>query len=182
VKLTGFLTRGRMGRFDDAVALGEALDRTPSTALVRRYRSRAGLSVNLQQQLTADLGLFVRAGAADGDVEPYEFSDIDRTASAGLSMNGKRWGRAGDTVALAGVVNAISKAHEAYLAAGGLGILVGDGALAHPGAEHILETYYDAAVGRFVHVALDYQFVANPAYDRDRGPVSIFAVRLHGQF
>jgi high affinity Mn2+ porin len=182
IKFTAFLSRGRMATFADAIALGEATGKPPDVALVRQYRGRGGLSFNLQQQLTSSLSLFARGGMADGDIEPYEYTDIDRTVSGGLSLNGKGWGRSGDTVALGGVVNAISKIHQEYLAAGGLGILVGDGQLPHPGTEDIVETYYDAALGKFLHLAVDYQFVVNPAYNRDRGPVSIFAARLHAQF
>ena len=181
-KVTAFLTRGRMGRFQDAVALAAATGAPADTAAVRQYRDRSGVSLNLQQQLSSDLGAFVRAGWADGDLEPYEFADIDRTVAGGLSLSGKRWGRTDDTVAIAGVVNAISGPHQAYLAAGGIGILVGDGRLPHPGDEHILETYYDAALVKGVHAALDFQLIDNPAYNRDRGPAPILAVRLHGQF
>ena len=182
IKLTGFLTRGRMGLFTDAIALEQALGEAPDLALVRRYRSRTGLDVNLQQKLGKGLGVFARVGWAQGDVEPYEFSDIDRTVSAGVSLSGKRWGRPDDTFAIAGVVNDISKSHQAFLAAGGLGILVGDGRLPHPGTENILETYYDVALAKFLHLAFDYQFVDHPAYNADRGPVSVFAARVHAQF
>ncbi len=182
LKATGFLTRGRMGRYDDAIALGAATAQTPSTALVRRYRSRTGVSVNLQQQLTADLSLFARAGLAGGSVEPYEFTDIDRTVSGGVSLSGARWGRKGDTVVFAGVLNNVSSAHRAYFAAGGLGILVGDGRLPHFGAEEIAESYYDVGLNTIVHVAVDLQVVNNPAYNRDRGPVAIGALRVHAQF
>jgi high affinity Mn2+ porin len=180
--VTGFLTRGRMGLFSDAIALGEAEGEVPNTADVRRYRSRPGVSLDMQQDLGGGFGTFLRAGWADGHAEPYEFTDVDETISGGVSVNGKRWGRADDTIGLAGVVNAISKDHQAYLAAGGLGILVGDGRLPHYGTENILETYYDIAVKRFLHLTFDYQFVDNPAYNPDRGPVSIFAARLHAQF
>ena len=81
----------------------------------------------------ADHGVFARAGLASGDVEPYEFTDIDRTIAIGLSLSGKRWGRPDDTVGIAGVINGISDKHKRYLNAGGLGILVGDGKLPHPG-------------------------------------------------
>jgi high affinity Mn2+ porin len=182
IKLTGFLTRGRMGRYAEAIALGEAEDEAPSTAKVRRYQSRPGVSLDWQQALIGDLGAFARAGLAGGQVEPYEFTDVDRAVSGGLSLAGKRWGRTGDTVAVAAIDNAISKEHQAYLAAGGLGILVGDGRLPHEGDEHILETYYDVAVTKFAHVAVDYQFIDNPGYNRDRGPVSVFTARLHAQF
>jgi high affinity Mn2+ porin len=182
IRLTGFLSRGRMGRFADALALAAANGTTPDIAAVREYRSRGGIGVSLDQQIRDDLGLFVRAGLAGGDVEPFDYTDIDRTAALGLSLNGKKWGRGGDTVAIAGVVNGISSVHEAFLAAGGLGILVGDGRLPHPGPEQILESYYDAEIRKFLHIALDYQFIDNPAYNRDRGPVSVFGARLHIQF
>jgi high affinity Mn2+ porin len=182
VKITGFLTRGKMAKFADAIALGAATGARPDVALVRKYRSRTGVDVSLQQDLGRDFGLFARAGWAGGDTEPYEFADIDRTVSGGLSVKGKRWGRADDTLALGGVVNWISAIHTAYLGAGGLGILIGDGRLPHPSTEDILETYYDTALTKVVHVSVDYQFVDHPAYNRDRGPVSIFAARLHAQF
>ena len=182
VAVTGFLSRGRMGLFSDAVALGEAEDETPDTAKVRHYRSRPGVSLDVQQDLGGGFGAFARAGWADGHVEPYEFTDVDESVSGGLSVNGKRWGRNNDTVGLAGVVNAISKDHQAYLAAGGLGILVGDGQLPRYTTENILETYYDIGLKSFLHLTIDYQFVDHPAYTPERGPVSVFAVRLHAQF
>lgn len=181
IRVTGFLTRGRMGRFDDAVRLSQMTGQPADSALVRRYASRGGGSVTVEQQIGENLGVFLRAGAADGDYESYEFTDVDRTLAVGLSLAGKRWGRPDDTVGLAGVVNGASSARVAYLNAGGLGILVGDGRLPHPGAEQILEAYYNLALARFVHLSFDYQFIANPAYNRDRGPVSVFGVRVHLQ-
>ncbi|MGA8498793.1 MAG: carbohydrate porin [Xanthobacteraceae bacterium] len=181
VALTGFLSRGRMGSFSDAIALAAATGGVPQTSAVRQYTSRAGLSFNLEQQITADLGLFARAGFANGNIEPYEFSDIDRTAAAGLVLAGKSWGRPDDTVGLAGVINGISGVHQAYLNAGGLGILVGDGMLPHPASEQIVEAYYQLPVS-FFKLTLDYQFIVNPAYNSDRGPASVVAVRMHAQF
>jgi len=182
LKLTAFVNRGRMGRFDDAVSLALATGQPADIAAVRSYRSRSGVSVNIEQQLAADLGMFVRAGTDGGQVESYDFTDVDQTVSGGLSLQGRRWGRPDDALGVAGVVNQISKAHQDFFNAGGIGILVGDGALPHPGAERILETYYDIAALHGVHLTVDYQFVQNPAYNRDRGPVSIGAVRLHAQF
>jgi high affinity Mn2+ porin len=182
LKLTGFVSRGRMATYADAIELGAETGEAPNVALVRQYRGRGGLSFDFQQQLTTDLGLFARGGFAGGGVEPYEFTDIDRTISAGLSLDGKRWGRVSDTIGIGGAINGISSIHEQYLAAGGLGILIGDGRLPHPATENILETWYDFGVGRFAHLTFDYQFVDNPAYNSDRGPVSIFAARVHAQF
>jgi high affinity Mn2+ porin len=181
VAVVGFVSRGAMGRFDDAITLAQQTGTAASTAAVRRYTSRAGVNVNLEQQIANGLGAFGRFGFADGNIEPYEFSDIDRTASAGLSISGKRWNRPDDTFGVAGVVNGISAVHQAYFNAGGLGILVGDGQLPHPGHEQIVEAYYALPLGSWKATA-DYQFIANPGYNRDRGPVSVFSGRLRRQF
>jgi high affinity Mn2+ porin len=179
--VTGFLTRGRMGSFEDAIQLAAMTGGPAMISAVRQYQSRGGISMNLEQQLMPNVGLFARAGFANGDVEPYEFTDIDRTVAAGLSISGKKWGRDDDTFGIAGVVNGISKTHEAFLNAGGLGILVGDGQLPNPGTERILETYYSFPV-LYSRVTLDYQLIVNPAYNRDRGPVSVLGFRVHTQY
>jgi high affinity Mn2+ porin len=182
VRVTGFLSRGRMGRYDDATSLAGATSQPANVALVRHYASRGGESVTLEQQVNKDLGLFVRAGVADGSYEAYEFTDVDKTVSAGASLSGGRWGRSGDTIGLAGVLNGASNALIAYLNAGGLGILVGDGKLPHPGPEEIIEAYYKIAVTPKVALSLDMQLVGNPGYNRDRGPAPVVAARLHAQF
>jgi len=182
VTLTVFESRGRMGLLNDAVQLAESTGNPVDIAAVRKYRDRVGASLNLEQQVTADLGAFARLGKDSGNVEPYEFTDIDRTVSAGLSLQGTHWRRAGDTVGLAAIDNGISAARERYLNAGGLGILVGDGRLPHPGPEQIIETYYSLALLEAAHLSFDYQWINHPAYNRDRGPVSLVAVRLHAQF
>ena len=181
VAVTGFLSRGRMGSYEDAIALAQITGGPADIAAVREYRSRGGVSANLEQEITSDLGFFMRGGWADGDIEPYEYTDIDRTIAAGLSLNGRPWGRPNDTVGLAGVVNGISPEHVAFLNDGGLGILVGDGMLPHPGPEEIMETYYKLPVYKW-YVTFDYQFIVNPAYNRDRGPVSVLGTRLHTEF
>jgi high affinity Mn2+ porin len=182
IAVTGFLSRGRMGTFADAIALAQMTGGIPSTAAVRQYRSRLGLSANVEQEITSDLGLFARVGWADGSVEPYEYADIDRTVAAGLQLKGTQWGRKDDTVGIAGIINAISKEHEAYLNAGGLGILVGDGMLPNPGPEQIIEAYYSYALSAATHITADYQFIVNPAYNTDRGPASVIGGRFHWQF
>jgi high affinity Mn2+ porin len=182
VMLTAFDSRGRMGLLDEAVQTAQATGNPIDIAATRRLRDRGGADLNLEQELAQDLGLFARVGRSAGNVETYEFTDIDRTAAAGLLLKGFRWARGDDTVGLAGIVSGISAARERYLNAGGLGVLIGDGRLPHPGPEQILETYYSVGVVPRAHVSFDYQFVENPAYNRDRGPVSIFAVRVHAQF
>ena len=181
VAVTGFLTRGRMGRFDDAIQLALATGGSADISAVRQYASRTGVSANVEQQISDDLGIFARAGWADGNREPYEFTDIDRTVAGGLQLTGKRWGRPDDTIGVAGVVNGISSVHQAFLNAGGLGILVGDGMLPHYGPEQIIEAYYSLPVYTW-RVTLDYQFIENLGYNRDRGPASVIATRLRTQF
>ena len=182
LRLTAFDSRGRMGLLNQAVDLAAGTGTPVDIAAVRRYRDRFGASLDLEQQLAAELGMFARIGKAAGNVEAYEFTDIDRSLSTGLALQGARWGRRDDTVGLAAILNGISANRERFLNAGGLGILVGDGRLPHPGPEKILETYYSLAVLHYAQLTLDYQYIGNPAYNSDRGPVSVFAIRMHAQF
>jgi high affinity Mn2+ porin len=181
IAVTGFLTRGRMGSFQDAINFAQASGGSANISAVRKYQSRGGVSMNIEQEITGDLGAYVRAGWADGNIEPFEFTDVDRTVAAGLSLKGKQWGRPNDTFGLAGIVNDISGVHQRFLNAGGLGILVSDGMLPHPGAEQIIETYYAFPLLAST-VTFDYQFIINPAFNRDRGPVSVIGARVHAEF
>ena len=183
LKITGFLIHGRMGDFQDAINLSQpgqpfAGDASDALASVRIYRNRPGVSLNLEQQVSDSIGVFARAGWADGTVEPWDFTDIDRTVQAGVSIAGKQWGRPDDTIGIAGVINGLAPIHAAYFNAGGLGILVGDGALPNYGLEQIIEAYYSYAITPSTKVTFDYQFIANPAYNADRGPVNVFAGRF----
>ncbi len=184
IKLTGFVSLGRAGTFGDALTLSNATGLDPSDALaaVRHYQARPGISVNLEQGLTEDVGLFARAGYTDGSVEPWDFTDIDRTVSGGLSIAGKRWGRPDDTFGIAGVLNGLAPVHAAYFAAGGTGILIGDGQLPTTRLEQIFETYYSVSISPAVKLSFDYQLIDHPAYNPQRGPANIGAIRLHGQF
>jgi high affinity Mn2+ porin len=170
-----------MGAFQDAVQLAQATGMPADIAAVRQYRGRGGISMNAEQEVTSDFGVFMRAGASNGGIEPFDFTDIDRTIAAGFQLMGKQWNRPDDRIGLAGVINAITKVHQEFLNAGGLGIEVGDGILPHPGYEQIIEAYYAFPVYKAT-VTLDYQFVANPAYNRDRGPVSVFGLRWYSEF
>jgi high affinity Mn2+ porin len=182
VKLLAFVNRGRMGDYNDAIHLAEITHSTPSTALVRSYNSRPGGEINIEQGLTDNLGAFLRVSMDDGSKEAYEFTEIDRSISTGLSLKGADWQRPDDTVGAAFEIAAISHSARDYFADGGLGILIGDGRLQHYGLENVFETYYSAKLFKWFTTSLDYQFVDNPAYNRDRGPVSVLGVRLHAQF
>ena len=182
VRLTGYRNRGRFARFDDALALPRTSGQAPDLAPARRTQDRFGIAFNAEQEVTANLGLFLRGGTSDGAIETYDFTDIDRTLAFGGALKGAGWGRRQDTLAIAAVVNGISPAHQRWLAAGGLGVLVGDGALPHPGDEQIVEAYYAFRPTGWATLALDYQHIANPGYNRDRGPINVIGARVHAGF
>jgi high affinity Mn2+ porin len=184
LKVTGFLSRGRAGSFQDAVNVANwtGLDPSLALALDRKFRNRPGVSVNLEQQVSENVGVFARAGYTDGSVEPWDFADIDRTVQAGVSISGKQWGRPDDTLGFAGIVNGLANSHEAYFAAGGLGILIGDGQLPVYRLEKIVESYYNYALTPAIKVGLDYQLIIVPGYNGTRGPANLLAARLHWQF
>jgi high affinity Mn2+ porin len=178
VRLLAYVNRAHMGSYQDTLdnpALGMDITKT------RAYRYKYGFGLNIEQELTRNVGIFSRLGWSDGHNEAWAFSDVDRTSSLGVSVKGEPWHRPDDTFGLAGVINAISPVHQAFFEAGGIGILAGDGALNY-GWEKILETYYDFQIWKTVHGAVDYEFIANPAYNRDRGPVSVLGARLHWGF
>jgi high affinity Mn2+ porin len=150
-------------------------------ALTAAYRNKYGLGINLEQEIRKNLGVFARVGWSDGKTQTWEFTDVDRTATAGLSLKGTRWRRPDDTVGLAAVLDGIGAAHRQFLAAGGLGITVGDGALDYR-SERIGEAYYNWKIAKRFHLTLDYQLALNPAYNHVRGPVDVFALRFHTEF
>jgi high affinity Mn2+ porin len=178
VRFLAFLNRATMGSYSatlDDPSLGADIK------LTERYRYKFGFGLNAEQELSKTVGMFFRLGWNDGKTESWAFTDVDRSLSLGARIKGDRWGRAEDAFGIAGIVNAISSGHSALLAAGGMGILVGDGRLTYD-TERILEAYYDIHIWKSVHTAVDYQFIENPGYNRDRGPVSVIAARLHWEF
>jgi high affinity Mn2+ porin len=175
-----FANRAPMANLRQAVALAMQNATIADIAPVRRDRWKSGFAVNLEQAVNDDLGVFSRLSWNDGKTEGWAFTDIDAGASAGVSLKGTSWGRKGDTVGLGGAANFLSSAHQDYFARGGTGIFVGDGRLNYS-PETIIETYYSIGIAEPLSLTFDYQFVANPAFNADRGPVSIFAARLHLQ-
>jgi high affinity Mn2+ porin len=148
---------------------------------LRAYHLKYGFALNWEQQIADEVGLFSRLGWCDGQEETWTFTDIDYSASLGVSVKGQTWNRPNDTIGLAGVVSGASDANQKFLEAGGMDMLDGDGRLNY-GWEKGVETYYDLQIVKGVHLAFDYQFISNPAFNRDRGPTSIFAGRLHCEF
>lgn len=178
VRVLAFRSRARMATYEDALAAAPA-GTAPSLDAVRtRDRTKFGVGGDAEQQVAGDLGLFVRAMKADGRTETYAFTESDASLTAGASLKGTRWSRSKDVVGLAVGADAISTAHRAYLERGGLTAFLGDGTLRY-GRERLAEVYYSADLGAGFALTADAQRVANPGYNRDRGPASFFALRLH---
>jgi high affinity Mn2+ porin len=181
VRLFGWLNRAVAGSYAEAVALPMTSPNYPDITLTRRVRNDYGFVINLEQAVTNDLGLFSRATWNPGQTEIIGWTDCDESLSIGAVLKGALWGRLDDKVGLGVVVEGLSPEARAYFAAGGLGILIGDGQLNYQ-PEKILEAYYAYILNKWATLTLDYQFVADPAYNADRGPVSIFAARFHAEF
>jgi len=141
-----------------------------------------GFGLSFDQGLTKDIGIFSRVGWNDGQTSTWAFTEIDQTATLGISVKANKLKRPEDTFGFAGIVNGISNDHRDYLNAGGYGFIIGDGKLTNYGYEEILETYYSARLSKALWTTVDYQYVKNPAYNKDRGPVNIFSLRLHVEF
>jgi high affinity Mn2+ porin len=184
LRLGAFGNQGNTASYRQALAMVAAdptLDINVATASIRHTLPKYGFYANVEQQIAKDVGLFARASWNDGQNEILSFTDIDRSLSGGLSIKGSYWGRPSDTLGVGGAINGLSSAHRDFLAAGGIGLLIGDGRLNYR-PEQILETYYALAIDKNFTFTADYQLIANPAYNADRGPVSIFSGRLHGEF
>jgi high affinity Mn2+ porin len=181
LRLMAWANRANMGSYADALAEPITTPNYPDITLVRQIRTNYGFNANLEQAINSDLGVFSRASWSPGLDEIIGWTDCDESVSAGAVLKGTSWGRPNDRIGVAGVVDGLSPEAQAYFAAGGLGILIGDGALNYR-LEKIVETYYSYSLNTWSALTLDYQFVADPAYNADRGPVYIFAARYHAEF
>ena len=180
IRVLGYRNHERMGAFADAVSAATATGATPTLdgVGVRRDQAKWGLGIAVDQALGRDATAFVRGSWNDGRTETYSFTEIDRSLALGASMRGPLWRRPGDTVGTAFVVNGLSEAHRDYLSRGGHGFFIGDGQLNYR-PEQLVEIYYSALTFHHLWLSGDYQYVANPGYNRDRGPAQFLGVRLH---
>jgi high affinity Mn2+ porin len=176
VRPLAYLNQGEFGSYKAALSV-------PGADISKTFANRRsfGFGLNAEQEISKNIGVFSRVGWNDGHNEAWMYTDIDHSGSLGISVKGDAWRRSGDSAGLAAVMSGISKVNQQYLMAGGTGILDGDGNLNY-GMERALETYYDHTFPLQIHWTLDYQFVGNPAFNRDRGPVSVFGTRIHWEF
>jgi hypothetical protein len=188
VRLLGFVNHANMGDYKQQIdeALKARANGDPSAvpdiaAHPLQTTIKYGVGLNFQQELPADLRVFGRFGWNDGEHESYAYTEVDQTFELGGDLAGKRWGRANDKIGLVGISNGIKRYHQQYLALGGLGFILGDGALSYA-REDILETYYNAHNWRGVFTAFDVQYIEHPGYNQARGPIAMFSVRTHVDF
>lgn len=189
IRVLAWRNQAHLARFSDALAYGSSVGWVPDPVNGRQYifntrqshQVKYGLGVNVEQELTDDTGTFFRAMWSDGGSETHAFTEVDRSLAAGISMKGTQWKRADDTLGLSVMVNAISADRRRYLEAGGISFFIGDGALRYR-PETILETYYSFPLTKGTNVTLDFQRIANPAYNADRGPVNVVGIRLHAEY
>jgi hypothetical protein len=175
-----FRNRVQAGSFNDAIALGAAAATAPDLTLVRRPQSKAGFGIGTQVEITNAVGAYARAGWSDGRTETFMFTEIDRSLAAGVLVKGGGWGRPTDSIGVATYLNGLSRSHRNYLASGGQGFFLGDGRLSY-GGERILETFYSLGLMKGMWLSLGYQRIANPGYNRDRGPADFLSIRLHAE-
>ena len=191
VRLLAYFNTARMGDYAAALAIAAASATTPNiVADDREGRHKYGFGVNAEQPLAdaGATGVFLRWGWNDGHTESFAFTEVEQVATLGGQLAGSHWQRPDDRLGLALVSEALSAGHRDYLTAGGAGFLLGDGRLTY-GREQILEAYYrlqfvwpqQAGPVRW-QVGPDFQYVRNPGYNRDRGPVRFWAARVHVEY
>ena len=177
VRLIGGVNRARLNSWADLDRNGfETFEQNPGG-----YRRKLNAVLNMEQEVADGIGIFGRLSWNDGRTQNWSFTEMDRAISGGVSIGGTRWGRPADTIGLGGNVGWISEGRRRYLEAGGIGFIVGDGRLNYR-PELAGEAYYNARVAAGIDVAVNYQSITNPAYNRDRGPIHLFALRLRAAF
>ena len=178
-----YVNHANMGNYAQAIADFRAgMGATPDVVATRRQGRRTyGIGENLERPIGAHARLFGRVGWNDGRNESFAYTEVNNTVELGADLTGNAWRRAGDRFGLAAVSNGLSASHREYLQLGGLGFMLGDGTLRY-GRETILESYYTAHLWRGLFGSVDGQYIVNPGYNRDRGPVFVSSVRLHVDF
>jgi high affinity Mn2+ porin len=181
IRALGFVNEANSIGYREATPLLQANGPNADLSSARAFRHKYGFGLNWEQRITDNVGVFSRLGWNNGQVQGWMYNDSNWTVSFGTSVKGAHWRRTRDLFGLAYVESGASRSAQEFLEAGGTDILDGDGALTY-GSEKVIEAYYNLAVWKSVQVTPDYEFVDNPAFNRDRGPVSVFGIRLHGKF
>jgi len=171
-----YQNRARMGNYQDAI--NNPIYNLDITKTDQYGRTKTGFAVNNEYSLTDNIGTFLKYSWNDGKTETWAFTEIDRALSLGFSFNHLKMIKNDDEIGLAYAINGLSDDHKEYLSKGGYGFIIGDGELNY-GLESIFELYFKTVLFEHLSITPDYQFVINPAYNKDRGPVNIFSLRAH---
>jgi high affinity Mn2+ porin len=183
VRLLAYLNHADMGNYEEAIRnFQEGETPVPDIISTRVLgRHKYGFGLNLEQEITSQIGVFARLGWGDGHNESFAYTEVDRSAELGAFTKGDKWHRRNDRAGAVFVLNGIVAAHQEYLALGGKGFLLGDGNLTY-GHEKIFEGFYTAHLWRGFFASFDLQHINNPGYNKDRGPVTVPGVRFHVDF
>jgi len=178
-----YANRAHMGDYREAIrAFLDGQDNKPDIVKHEHFSAlKYGFGLNAEQEITENLRVMGRFGWNDGHTESFAYTEVEQTVETGLDYAGTRWRRPQDKLGLVLVSNAIKRDHQNYLRYGGAGFLLGDGSLRY-GRENIVESYYTLHTWRGIFYALDIQHIANPGYNRDRGPAWVGSVRMHVDF
>lgn len=186
VRVLGWRNRARLASFNDALVWLNShpgLYTGPDALFAVRNSEKIkyGLGINIEQEINDSTGFFLRAMQADGRTETHAFTEVDGSVSTGLSIKGDIWQRSEDTVGLSLMRNTLSDERRRFLEAGGISFFIGDGALRYR-PEAIFEGYYSLNLGKGFWLTADYQRIQNPAYNAARGPIDVYAMRLHLEY
>jgi hypothetical protein len=179
--------RAIMASFSDAtkylIAHGNQVQTGPDALIAVRSgnKDKTGIGINIEQAVNQDVGFFLRAMSTDGHTETLAFTEADGSLSTGFLVKGSAWGRGEDTAGVAYMRDILSADRIRFLQNGGVSFFIGDGYLNYA-PEKVLESFYSYALMRNTWVTLDYQYIQNPAYNASRGPVNVYAVRLHIEY
>jgi hypothetical protein len=186
VRILGWRNRAKLASYSDALVWlkanpGQYTGPNALVAVRNTEKIKSGIGLNIEQELSDHTGFFMRAMTTDGRTETLAFTEVDGSLSTGVLIKGEAWGRNADGVGVSVMQNTLSNDRRRFLEAGGISYFIGDGKISYR-PESIFEGYYSLSLHKDVWLTADYQRIVNPAYNAARGPIDVYAVRLHLEY